>query len=124
VDQLGVPAGEIERHGAVSPEVAQAMAAGACRATGADLGLSTTGIAGPSGGSPSKPVGLVYVGLWLEGEAVAVRLQLRGDRWRIKDRAAKHALNLARLALKNGLESLGAYRTMWTALSTERRPGP
>ena len=62
-DSLGVPAALIERHGAVSAEVAEAMARGVRERAGTDLGLSTTGIAGPGGGSEKKPVGLVYFGL-------------------------------------------------------------
>jgi nicotinamide-nucleotide amidase len=57
---LGVPAETLERHGAVSPETAQAMAQGALAHAPADLAVSITGIAGPSGATPSKPVGLVY----------------------------------------------------------------
>jgi nicotinamide-nucleotide amidase len=105
VRQLQVPAELIEQHGAVSPQVAEAMAKGTRHVAGADLGLSTTGIAGPTGGTPEKPVGLVYVGLSLGEEAAVREFHLRGDRWRVKDRAARHALNLARLALRNGLES-------------------
>ena len=60
---LGVPAELIAAHGAVSPEVAAAMAEGARTRLGATIGISTTGIAGPGGGTPEKPVGLVYLGL-------------------------------------------------------------
>ena len=60
---LGVPQSLIETHGAVSAPVAQAMAEGVCERLGADFGLATTGISGPGGGSPEKPVGLVYVAL-------------------------------------------------------------
>jgi len=63
IDLLGVPAAAIEQHGAVSAEVAEAMAAGCRRNAGTDYALSVTGIAGPSGGTPNKPVGLVFVGL-------------------------------------------------------------
>lgn len=59
---LGVPADLLEQHGAVSRECALEMARGARRATGADIGVSTTGIAGPGGATPTKPVGLVYIG--------------------------------------------------------------
>ena len=108
ISQLGVPREHIVEHGAVSPQVARDMAMGTCRAAGADLGLSTTGIAGPTGGTDEKPVGLVYVGLCLNGETAVRELKLRGDRWRIKDRSAKYALNFARLALKNGLKYIRA----------------
>jgi len=104
-DLLSVRPELIERHGAVSAQVAEAMARGACAATGAALGISTTGIAGPAGGSERKPVGLVYVGVCLDGRARVERHQLRGGRERIRDRAAKHALNMARLALLKGVES-------------------
>lgn len=96
---LGVPAGEIRARGAVSPEVAGLMAQGVCRASGAELGISTTGIAGPTGGTDEKPVGLVYVGLCTAGRTRVEELKLRGSRTSIKDRAAKYALNLARLEL-------------------------
>ncbi len=98
-DQLSVPSELIEQHGAVSPEVAKAMARGACEAAGADLGISTTGIAGPTGGRPGKPVGLVHFGVWMKGNVTSHKLHLKGDRQRVKDRAARHALNFARLSL-------------------------
>lgn len=106
VERLGVPRELLREHGAVSPQVAQAMARGACAGFGAALGVSTTGIAGPAGGSARKPVGLVYVGVCLEGRTAVHRLELRGDRARVRDRAAKYALNLARLALLRGVEAL------------------
>jgi nicotinamide-nucleotide amidase len=102
--QLGVPEEMIREHGAVSPAVAEAMARGACAAFGADLGISTTGIAGPSGGTPEKPVGLVYVGVCLHGRTHVRELNMRGDRERIKDRSALYALNDARLALLGVLD--------------------
>ncbi|MBS3762480.1 MAG: CinA family protein, partial [Planctomycetes bacterium] len=74
-------------------------ARGVAHTTGADLALSTTGIAGPTGGTAEKPVGLVFVGVSLFDKVWSHRLQLRGDRWRIKGRATRHALNFARLAL-------------------------
>ena len=100
VELLGVPRETIERVGAVSEEVATEMAAGVRRRAGADIGLSTTGIAGPTGGSPQKPVGLVYVGLATDQWARAERLKFVGHRSVIKDRAAKTALNILRLHLK------------------------
>jgi len=98
---LGVPRTLIEAHGAVSPEVAEAMALGVRTRLGADLGLSVTGVAGPSGGTPEKPVGLVYLGL-ASAEGVSTRrLDIGPDQPRevIQLRAAKSALNWARLAL-------------------------
>lgn len=96
---LGVPEEEIQAYGAVCPQVARSMARGICKATGADIGISTTGIAGPSGGTPEKPVGLVYVGLHDGEQTRTYKLNLHGDRHTIKDRAAHHALNFVRLAL-------------------------
>jgi nicotinamide-nucleotide amidase len=106
IERLGVPAGQVADYGAVSPEVAESMARGACDAFGSTLAVSTTGIAGPTGGTPEKPIGLVYVGVCLHGETAVRELNLRGDRWHIMDRAAKYALNFARLALTNGIETL------------------
>jgi len=97
---LDVPAEIIQAVGAVSQEVAAAMAEGVRRRAKADIGLSTTGIAGPSGGSPEKPVGLVYVGLATDTGTRVERLTLVGDREVIKDRAAKYALNTLRLYLE------------------------
>jgi nicotinamide-nucleotide amidase len=101
VELLGVPAALIEAHGAVSPEVAAAMAEGIRKRLGADLGLSTTGVAGPSGGSPEKPVGLVYLGLSTSKGTQTRRLDIGSDQPRdiIQRRASKAALNWVRLTL-------------------------
>lgn len=98
--RLGVEAELLERHGAVSAEVARAMALGAARATGARLALSTTGIAGPGGGSAEKPVGLVYVGVCLDGEVQAHEFRFI-DRGRdlIREWSVTSACELARRAL-------------------------
>jgi nicotinamide-nucleotide amidase len=98
---LNIPPDLIQSHGAVSAEVAKAMAESCRRIAGTDFALSATGIAGPTGGTPDKPVGLVYVGLASAKEAVAKELRL-GDtlsRDQIRDRAVKIALNLLRLKL-------------------------
>ncbi len=98
---LGVPAALIERHGAVSAPVADAMARGAREGTDSDLGLGVTGIAGPSGGSPEKPVGLVFI-------ALADRASAAGREWRfggqpgrsgIRFLASQAAIDLIRLRL-------------------------
>ena len=109
---LGVEPGLIQVHGAVSPQVAEAMALGVRRRLGADLGLSATGIAGPSGGSLEKPVGLVYLGLATADRVESRRLDIGPEQPRhvIQTRAAKGALNWARLALTKGRPSSGLDR--------------
>jgi nicotinamide-nucleotide amidase len=93
---LDVPAEVMARHGLVSPEVARAMADGARRRSRTTFGLSTTGIAGPSGGTAETPVGLVFVGLAWEGGALVREERLRGDRVQIKHRASEMALEALR----------------------------
>lgn len=91
---LGVAAELIAKHGAVSEECARAMAAGARSRFGTELALATTGIAGPTGGTKEKPVGLVWLAAeWPSGERV-VALQLPGDRKEIQQRAAQASLSL------------------------------
>ena len=94
--QLGVPATLIEAHGAVSEPVARAMAEGIRRRADAVLGLATTGIAGPSGGSEEKPVGLVHLALSTPSETVHRRIRLGGSRDRIQRLATATALDLLR----------------------------
>jgi nicotinamide-nucleotide amidase len=97
---LGVSAELLAAKGAVSEDVAAAMAEGVCRATGADCGLSTTGIAGPDGGTDEKPVGLVYVGSVFRGVTQVERLRLFGGRDQVRERAAFSALDLLRRRLQ------------------------
>jgi nicotinamide-nucleotide amidase len=93
--RLGVPRELLERHGAVSAEVAAAMAAGAARASGARLACSITGIAGPDGGTPAKPVGLVHYGLCFDGEVTTHERRLPAvGRETVRTYAAHMALNL------------------------------
>lgn len=93
---LDVAKATIGAYGAVSEEVAIAMAVGAKAALGSDVGLSVTGIGGPSGGSEDKPVGLVYIGVATpDGNLRAKRLQISGDREAVSRRAALAALALA-----------------------------
>lgn len=95
-DLLGVPSEIIDRHGAVSPQVARAMAAGIRKRADTTFGLSITGIAGPTGGTKDKPVGLVYTALaWDQGVDVKKNLFL-GDRNAIKFQATQRALDMLR----------------------------
>jgi nicotinamide-nucleotide amidase len=95
-ETLGVSGEMISGHGAVSREVAEAMALGVRRILGTSIGVSTTGIAGPTGGSTEKPVGLVWVGYADESGALAIRFNFGPDRRRIKERATAAALELVR----------------------------
>jgi nicotinamide-nucleotide amidase len=92
----GVPAELIESKGAVSAEVAQALALGIRKRTGATLGLGVTGIAGPGGGTPEKPVGLVHLAIADERGARETAMQLPGDRERIRMFSTQRALDLVR----------------------------
>jgi nicotinamide-nucleotide amidase len=93
---LGVPGELLERHGAVSEQVAAAMAEGARHVTGATWGLGVTGVAGPSGGSPEKPVGLVYVGCAGPGGVHVAGNRFPGDRENVRDWSVVRALHLLR----------------------------
>jgi nicotinamide-nucleotide amidase len=102
IELLGVPESLIRRHGAVSGPVAAAMAKGVRIKSRVDIGLSVTGIAGPAGGTPQKPVGLVYVGLnarrsnRASGGNTVIECRFHGTRDTIKLRASQAALNLLR----------------------------
>lgn len=91
---LGVPRAILEEKGAVSPECARAMAEGARRLLGADLALAITGIAGPTGGTPEKPVGLVYIALAHPGGVEVERHEFRGSRQGVRWSASEAALAL------------------------------
>jgi competence/damage-inducible protein CinA-like protein len=97
--ELGVPADLLARHGAVSAEVAGAMAAGARERLGADVAVAVTGIAGPGGGTAEKPVGLVFLHAEGPGDVLARELHLHGDRDAIRGRATAAALHLVRTLL-------------------------
>jgi nicotinamide-nucleotide amidase len=93
---LKVPPELLEQHGAVSAQVAEAMATGVRRVIGADFGLSSTGIAGPDGGTPEKPVGLVYIGCAQASGVVSKKVNLFGTRQRVRERSATMALDILR----------------------------
>jgi nicotinamide-nucleotide amidase len=92
----GVPEELIAQHGAVSEEVAQALAVGIRQRTGATVGVGVTGIAGPTGATEKKPVGLVYVAVSDAQKTEVVSRTFRGDRQRIREYAAQQALDLVR----------------------------
>ena len=103
--ELGVPGPLLAEHGAVSAEAAAAMAAGVRERLGADVGISVTGIAGPGGGTPEKPVGLVYIHVSTPGGEDALDLQVPGDRDAIRARATAAALHLVRRLLTRSLHT-------------------
>ncbi len=96
---LGVPAAVLAEHGAVSAETAAAMAVGIRKALGVDVGIADTGIAGPGGGTPEKPVGLVHLHVVTPEAEAAREFTVPGDRESIRTRATVGALHLARRVL-------------------------
>jgi nicotinamide-nucleotide amidase len=97
---LEVPAALLERHGAVSPEVAAAMAEGARRRFAAEVGCGITGVAGPGGGTEAKPVGYVCVCVASAGATLARDVRLPGDRAEVRDRTVTLAMHLIRQLLQ------------------------
>jgi PncC family amidohydrolase len=89
---LSVPDKTIERHGAVSGVVAERMAKGVRTAAGVDIGLSITGIAGPAGGNPEKPVGTVFIALATKKEVFVRKFLFRGTRREIRRQSSEEAL--------------------------------
>jgi nicotinamide-nucleotide amidase len=100
-EQVGVPAELIERHGAVSAEVAQALAEGVRERLGCDVGIGVTGVAGPGGGSEAKPVGLVHIAVvGPHGLVESLERRFPGDREAVRTNTATAALHLVRLLLQ------------------------
>lgn len=99
-DLLGVPAALIAKHGAVSEQVAEAMATGVTRVAGTDLGVGITGIAGPSGGTPEKPVGTVMIAAaWVRNGACDTRVRtfnFVGGREMVRFQASQAAMDMVR----------------------------
>jgi nicotinamide-nucleotide amidase len=96
---LGVSEEILRAHGAVSGPCAEAMARGICERSGTACGLSVTGIAGPDGGTPQKPVGTVYFGVAVSGHVTSRRFRFAGDRVAVKWQSAQTALDLLRRSL-------------------------
>ena len=89
---LGVSKATLECFGAVSEETAREMAEGVAKVADADVGISTTGIAGPGGGTPEKPVGLIYVGCFVRNRTYVKELRLTGNREENRQKTVQEAL--------------------------------
>jgi nicotinamide-nucleotide amidase len=110
IRHLGVDAGTLERHGAVSADVAQAMAEGVVRAFDAGAGLGVTGIAGPGGGTAEKPVGTVWYAAWYGGRCAVRGERFPGDREAVRERSAQAALMLLLRLLEGRATDASASR--------------
>lgn len=97
---LGVKKETLEQVGAVSEETARQMACGAAKAADAQVALSVTGIAGPDGGTPEKPVGLVYIGCYCFGETTVEKHIFNGGRREVREASVEAALTLAKKCLE------------------------
>jgi len=97
--RLNVNKETLDAFGAVSKETAAEMAQGIAMSAGTDIGISVTGIAGPGGGTEEKPVGLVYIGLCINGEVKTKELRLSGDRQKVRNRTVMNALDFLRREL-------------------------
>ena len=98
---LGVKKETLDVYGAVSPECAKEMASGVAARYNTNVGIATTGIAGPGGGTDEKPVGLVYFGIYINGKVITKKYVFNGDRQGIRERATRTILNDLRLELLN-----------------------
>ncbi len=94
IDLLGIKEDILEEFGAVSEQVAEAMAEGVRIKSNVDIGIATTGIAGPTGGTPEKPVGLVYIAVSLADKAIVRKYQFSGDRLQNKESTCNAALQM------------------------------
>ena len=110
VEVLSVPKELIEKHGAVSAQVAEAMAKGVQVRSDANFAIGVTGIAGPTGATPTKPVGLVYIAVAIPGDVQVQEFRFGGSREDIKERAAKAALNMLRLRIGEVAENINPYQ--------------
>lgn len=101
IRRINVKQDTLNKFGAVSSEVAGEMAIGVAKTSGADIGISTTGIAGPGGGSKEKPVGLVYIGIFYLNKLVTKELRLTGDRQKIRNETVNILLQELLQIIKN-----------------------
>lgn len=99
IRRLGVKEETLNSFGAVSEETAIEMAKGIASTSGADIGIATTGIAGPGGGTEEKPVGLVYIAVYYNNEVEVRKLNLSGNRQRVRERAATAVIDMVRRKL-------------------------
>lgn len=99
INRLGVNSNTLKIHGAVSEETAREMAEGIAKNFDTNVAISTTGIAGPGGGTSDKPVGLVYIGIYINGKTTVNKYILKGNREDIRLGATKNAINDLRLRL-------------------------
>lgn len=94
--RLGVSMDTLNKYGAVSEQTAYEMAQGVCKASGSDVSIVTTGIAGPSGGTDKKPVGLVYIGVCIQGEVIIEKHIFKGTRGEVRLQSALKGIDLLR----------------------------
>ncbi len=100
IKRLGVKSETLNKYGAVSEQTAKEMAEGVKKALSADVGISSTGVAGPDGGTKEKPVGLVYIAVSFNGNTTVKKLNIKGSRNKIRNRVVTEALNLVLNVLK------------------------
>jgi len=101
INRLGVKKETLDKFGAVSEETAIEMAEGIAKNFKTNIGLSTTGIAGPGGGSNEKPVGLVYIGIYINGKTIVKKFIFEGNRQEIRLKATNSILNELKIELLN-----------------------
>lgn len=122
IERLGVSKSALEEHGAVSEEVCVEMAVGARARAGTEFVLSTTGIAGPTGAVPGKPVGLCFVGMAGPSGTFCRKFHFPGDRELVRVRAAYNALDMLRLALIGEMGRLAPFRVTGGGEAKGRKP--
>lgn len=99
IHRLGVKKETLDKYGAVSEETAIEMAKGIAKNFNTDIGISTTGVAGPGGGTEEKPVGLVYIGIYIKGKTIVKQFNFAGNRQNVRVKTTKNLLNELRLEL-------------------------